>query len=101
MGRFRRAKKPKGPKGPSYELIARDSAVGPPMYALLEELVEAHHEHLTDARIALAWATTWKRDVDGRLQLGKCKKASDLDRELAPYDFVILLNQDFWQDLAG
>jgi hypothetical protein len=28
--------------------------------------------------------------------LGKCKKASDLDRELAPFDFVILLNRDFW-----
>jgi hypothetical protein len=50
----------------------------------------------TNVRIALAWATSWKPDVDGRLVLGKCKKASDLDRELAPFDFVILLNRDFW-----
>ncbi len=44
----------------------------------------------------MAWSLSWKPDVDGRLILGKCKKASDLDRELAPWDFVILLNREFW-----
>jgi hypothetical protein len=34
--------------------------------------------------------------VDGRLTLGKCKKASDLDRELSQWDFVILLRKAFW-----
>lgn len=79
-----------------YELIARDSVIGHGMYQLLDDLVAAHHEELRDARIALAWNTSWKPDVDGRLVLGKCKRASDLDRELAAFDFVILLLHGFW-----
>lgn len=95
------AKKAKRPKKVSYELIPRQSDRGRPMYALLDELVDAHHEEdlgRTGARIALAWCTTWKPDVDGRVTLGQCKKASDLDRELAAFDFVVLLSKDFWED---
>ncbi len=68
------------------------------MYQLLEELVFTHHQHLRNARIALAWHLGWKPDADGRVKLGMCKKASDLDRELAAYDFVILLRHLFWTD---
>jgi hypothetical protein len=87
-------------KNVSYRLIDPQTEDGAPMYARLTEILETHHEELLQhhARIALAWATAWKADVDGRLVLGKCKKASDLDRELAPFDFVILLNREFWQD---
>jgi Putative phage metallopeptidase len=53
-----------------------------------------------DATFALAWCTAWKADVDGRQTLGQCKRASDLDRELAEYDFVILLQKAFWQDIS-
>ena len=91
-------RKPKKPKPVNYLLIDRDSDFGRPMYQLLAELVEQHHEELTQARIALAWNTAWKPDVDGRVTLGKCKKASDLDRELASFDFVILLRRAFWLD---
>jgi hypothetical protein len=47
-------------------------------------IVDAHHEDLskTNARIALAWQLGLKPDVDGRLVLGRCRKATDLDREL-------------------
>jgi Putative phage metallopeptidase len=86
------------PKKVSYRLIAPTSDEGRPLYALLEELVEAHHQDLHDARIALAWCTSWKPDVDANVTLGKCKKASDLDRELAAYDFIILLREAFWTD---
>lgn len=84
----------------SYELIPRESPVGEPMYAMLDDLVGSHHEELdeTEARIALAWNLTWKPDCDGRVTLGKCKKASDLDRELHEFDFVIMLQAEFWQD---
>jgi len=87
-------------KAVPYTLIPRDSDVGRPMYERLHMLIDEHHEELSqlNVRIALAWATAWKADVDGRVVLGKCKKASDLDRELAPYDFVILLNREFWQN---
>ena len=95
-----RTKQPaaKKPKPVNYELIPRDSVNGHPMYALLDELVESFHAEIAAARIALAWCTSWKPDVDGREVLGKCRKASDLDRELAAFDFVILLSRPFWRD---
>lgn len=80
----------------NYELIDRDGDTGRPMYRMLAELIGAHHDELAQARIALAWNSAWKHDVDGRVTLGKCKKASDLDRELAAFDFVILLRRAFW-----
>ena len=92
---MRRRGSPK-PKRVSYELISRDSIIGTPMYLELAELIGAYHEDLRDARIALAWCTAWKPDVDGRCRLGQCKKASDLDRELAAWDFVLLLRRQFW-----
>jgi len=96
-----RARKPKSlEKRIAYQLIKRDSKVGEKMYEVLDHLVEKHHEELDNAkaRIALAWARSWKPDVDGVKKLGQCKKASDLDRELMPYDFVILLSQAFYED---
>lgn len=92
-------KKVKGPKRVSYELIDPKNVIGQPIYKLLRELVREHHDHLVDARIALAWCTSWRPDVDGRCILGKCKKASDLDRELASFDFIILLKKSWWQDV--
>jgi hypothetical protein len=93
-----RTPKPKRPKRVSYEVIHPESVIGHPLYARLETLVAEHHPELGRARIALAWCTSWKPDVDGRVTLGKCKRASDLDRELAAYDFVILLRRSFWLD---
>lgn len=86
------------PKKVSYRLIDRAGDEGAPMYALLEELVDAYHRDLQQARIALAWCLSWKPDVDGRVTLGKCKRAGDLDRELAAFDVIILLQRSFWQD---
>lgn len=93
-------KKLKQPKAVSYTVISQTSDIGIPMYELLYSIIDQFHDELsrTNVRIVLAWAISWKADVDGRLVLGKCKKASDLDRELAPFDFVILLNRDFWQN---
>lgn len=98
------ARKPKVPKAKkqrskrvTYQLIKPDSKEGKPIFVMLNELIEKHHEHLTNARIALAWNTTWKADVDGHTKLGQTKKASDLDRELAPYDFVIMLRKEFFE----
>ena len=95
MQRRRGAKKP---KAVHYQIIERASEAGKAVYALLADLVEQHHHDLRDARIAVAWNTAWKPDVDGRVTLGKMKKASDLDRELAAFDFVVLLRKIFWED---
>lgn len=90
-------RRPRKPRKVSYELIPRLSDIGTPMYALLDELVAAHHDHLGAARIALAWCTSWKPDVDGKVTLGRCRRAGDLDRELAEFDFIILLSRRFWR----
>lgn len=95
---MRRRRGIKRPKRVSYELIDKNSIIGGPMYVLLDELVAAHHHDLELARIAIAWKTSWKPDVDGRVTLGQMIKASDLDRELAAFDFIVLLNRAFWTD---
>lgn len=98
-----RTRKPKSlEKRIPYKLIPRKSTAGEHLYEMLDDLVEKHHEELDHgkARIALAWALNWKPDADGVQKLGRCKKASDLDRELAEWDFVILLNQAWFEDAA-
>ncbi len=80
----------------TYELIPTDTDLGMTIYEMLNELREDHHEELGRARIAIAWNRSWKPDVDGRLTLGKLRKASDLDRELMDYDFIVILNEEFW-----
>ena len=93
---MRRTRKVKGPKRIAYELINPETKIGGSIYLLMRDLITDFHEEISEARIALAWNTSWKPDVDGRVVLGKCKKASDLDRELAAYDFIILLRQAWW-----
>jgi hypothetical protein len=98
MKPIRKSKKAAMPKKVSYRLIDRESEAGAIMYRMLFDLVHDHHSELRGARIALAWSLSWKPDVDGRVTLGKCKRASDLDRELVDLDFVIILQQEFFQD---
>lgn len=80
----------------AYELI--DPNVNSSVYDLLANLIDQHHRRLTNAAIGLAWHRGLKPDVDGRITLGKVRKCSDLDRELAHFAFVIVLNRDFWLD---
>jgi len=56
------------------------------------------HDDIAEAAIALAWRTALKPDKDGHLVLGKCLKVSDLYREFAAFDFIILLNREVWED---
>jgi hypothetical protein len=98
MGRRRKSETAKKKKKVNVSLLQRLNAgrVTQP-YRILQDLIEKHHRHLIDAKIAIAWNVGGSReDADGRVVLGKVKKGSDLDRELAPYDFVIVLNHDVW-----
>lgn len=94
--------KEKQPKKINYELIPETDGPNhdhrPEPYRLMDDIREEHHEHLSDAKIALAWRKALNADVDGHLVLGKCVKSSDLQRELVDYDFVILLNWEVWHD---
>src|SRR5260221_12219391 len=88
------SKKGSGLKKIAFELIAPDKSAEP--YKLLDQARNKWHPELHEAHIALAWRKGLKPDVDGRLILGKCVKASDLGRELAEWDFIILLNREIW-----
>lgn len=65
-------------------------------YYHLDKMLQ-HHWHLEGARIAIAWMLDVKANVDGFLVLGKCKKQTDLDREMREFDFVIFLNATTWK----
>jgi hypothetical protein len=67
-------------------------------YEVLAEIRAENHFDTAEAKIALAWRKGTKPNVDGHLVLGRCVKASDLQRELVDYDFVIVLNREVWED---
>jgi hypothetical protein len=67
-------------------------------YQILAEM-RRFHGAIDEAAIALAWRKDLKPDNDGHLILGKCVKVSDLQKEFAAYDFIILLNREVWEDL--
>lgn len=91
----RRGARARRPPTVAYTLIQPGDE--PEMHTLLRDLRERYHEELLDAAIALGWCTSWRLDTDGHQKLGQCRRATDLDRELHQWDFVILLNRDFWQ----
>jgi hypothetical protein len=70
------------------------------LYQIMERLIEEHHAHLSEAKIVIGWRFEKKEDADGRLWLGSLKKASDLDRSLHEYDFVMMLNHEFVNQAA-
>lgn len=65
-------------------------------YKIMEALIREHHHHLENVNIAIAWRFGWRANSDGQMIMGRAKKCTDLDRELADYDFVILLNHEVW-----
>ena len=67
-------------------------------YELLAEIRAEQHFDVAEAKIALAWRKGTKPNADGKIVLGRCVKASDLQRELVDWDFVIVLNKEFWED---
>lgn len=91
----RKAKKEQTGKKVNYQII-EDRESEP--YKLLNEALGKWHEDLyrRGARIALAWRTRQKPDLDGHLILGRCVKVGDLQKEFAAYDFIIVLNREVW-----
>lgn len=66
-------------------------------HRLAEQARAKYHPDLSEAHIALAWRLNLKPNPDGQITLGKCIKVTDQYKELAAYDFLILLNRDTWQ----
>lgn len=69
-------------------------------YVLLAQMRKENHSHIDEAKVALAWRHRVKSDKDGILKLGQCLKNSGVHRELANYDFIILLNKTAWDAFA-
>lgn len=97
MGRRRGASSGPKPKIAKFELLDPDFRPQHEPYKIMAALRREFHPDIKDAKIAIAWMVGNKRDADGHLILGKCVKASDLQRELVEWDFVILLNREVWQ----
>lgn len=91
---------PKKPKKVNYELIPPPGKgkLSEP-YAILSEARDKWHGEIHEARIALAWRKALKPDVDGHIVLGRCVKISDLQKEMAEWDFVIVLNKEVWESI--
>lgn len=76
----------------NYEIISTDK----PTYAVLK-LALKWHDELRFAAIALAWRKALKPDIDGHIVLGKCVRVTDLHREFEAYDFIVVLNKEYWE----
>lgn len=83
------------PKKVNYEAISQ----GHPAFKVLEKAMKWHKE-LRGAKITLAWRKEIKPDKDAHIVLGRCVKTSDLQKEYAEFDFIIVLNREFWQDFT-
>ena len=94
------SKKIKTGKKVNFLIIPEQDAQGkiPEPYKLLKEVRDMHHGSTKQARIAMAWRLRTKADKDGHIVLGKCVKVSDLYREYADYDFIIVLNREFYDE---
>lgn len=93
-------KKEKTGKKVNFLIIPEQDAQGktPEPYRILKDVRDMEHGETKFARVALAWRLRSKADKDGRLELGRCIKVSDLYREYNDYDFVITLNREVWDD---
>jgi hypothetical protein len=67
-------------------------------YKLLTKIRKKYHRDTAKAKISLAWRIALKPDKDGHLVLGMCHRTSDMLKEFAECDYVILLNKEVWND---
>ncbi len=99
MGRFGKRQKEKADPKKRYDLISKDTDEGLYVYELIRDVREEHAKDLTHARIGAAWIVGKRPDKDGRVTLGKMKKAGELEKSIHHLDALILLNQDAWRRL--
>jgi len=97
----RRSFKIRRDKPVNFTVIAeKDGKQIPEPYQLLKQMRKENHSDVSEARIALAWRHRVKSDKDGILKLGQCVRNSGVHRELADYDFIIVLNKSAWDEFT-
>lgn len=98
----KREKKPKAQKLKKVPYRFLPRAEHEAMYELLDALVEAHHEELREAKIALLFNNSWQPDVDGNRRLVQAQLVQEFYRELSAdvesFDLAIILHEQFWTD---
>lgn len=67
-------------------------------YLMMDALIANYHTDLVEANIAIFYRYGWRKDRDGRLELGDVKIYSDSDRQLHPYDVKLLINYEYWHN---
>jgi hypothetical protein len=77
----------------NFQIITKPNAA----WSVLDKALD-WHDDLHDARIGLAWRKALKPDVDGHIVLGRCVKVSDLHKEFFNFDFIIVLNREYWDE---
>jgi hypothetical protein len=82
-----------------YDLVSKETDEGKEVFTLIAEVKKRWKDDLREARIGAAWMIGRKADKDGRLQVGRPKKCSELERRLHRLDAIVLLNQDAWRRL--
>ncbi|MDQ7790437.1 MAG: putative metallopeptidase, partial [Clostridia bacterium] len=71
----------------------------PEVAEIARDLLNEHHGHLAEARICYLFRLgTWVSKGD--VVLGKAYKVSDRDKYLHGYDFLIIVNKDYWPALT-
>lgn len=78
----------------------RNHQLWPDTYGLAREVIAQHHDHLAEAKIALAWMHEVKPDRDGHLVWGRTRKVGPAERIFHDHDFVITLNAAVWVELS-
>lgn len=70
----------------------------PEVKEIAHELIPRHHPHLVEARIKYLFRRgNWTSK--GRTRLGQAVKVSERDRVIHGYDFVVIINYDYWPAL--
>ena len=77
----------------NFQVITKPNAA----WSILDKALD-WHDDIQNARIGLAWRKALKADVDGHIVLGRCVKVSDLHKEFFNFDFIVVLNKEYWDE---
>ena len=83
-------------KAPTYVVLTDDDPERPVIEAFMRSAIREDHDHLVQAKIAIAWRVGFKPDADGKLVLGKMKVVGELEREMHDFDAALILNRETW-----
>jgi hypothetical protein len=101
---LRRKTMPAAKKPPmvSQKLLARTGEMDDTQlpYIMMDSLIAQFHPELAEANIAIGYNYGWKEKRDSKITLATVSLFSDFERQLHGRDIKILLNYNYWHNLA-